>query len=255
MSKYKGYFVDLDGTIYRGKEPIPAGKRFIEKLQANHVPFLLLTNNTTKTPKAVQANLAMNFDIQVEEANIYTATLAAIDYMKDIALGDKVFVVGEMDLKQMILEAGFKWEEERPDYVVVALDSYLTYEDLAKATLAIQKGAHFIGTNPDKNIPTERGLMPGAGSIIQLVQTATRVEPTVIGKPNTTIMEKALERIGLSKKEVLMVGDNYDTDIQAGIQNKIDTLLVLSGFTQQEDVPKLPVPPTYVLNSLDEWEL
>ena len=123
----------------------------------------------------------------------------------------------------------------------------------AEATLAIQKGATFIGTNPDKNIPTERGLLPGAGSVISFVETATQTPPIYIGKPEAIIMDKAVEVLGLQKEEVIMVGDNYETDIQAGIRNNIDTLLVLSGFTKEEDVPGLPIPATYVKQSLDEW--
>lgn len=250
---YQGYLIDLDGTIYLGKEPIPAGKRFVERLQAAQIPYLFVTNNTTKSPQAVQANLATNFSLEVPLETIYTASLATIDYMKTKALGNKVYVIGEAGLIQSILAAGYQLEEEQPDYVVVGLDSQVTYEKLTVATLAIQNGAHFIGTNPDKNIPTERGLVPGAGSLLALLETATRVEPVIIGKPQAIIMEKALEQLGLTAEQVLMVGDNYETDIQAGLQNDIDTLLVLSGFTQVADVPMLPKAPTYVVESLDEW--
>lgn len=138
---------------------------------------------------------------------------------------------------------------------MIGLDTQLSYEELAIASLAIQNGAHFIGTNPDLNIPTERGLLPGAGSIIQLVQAATRVEPVIIGKPEAIIMDKALEVLGLEKSDAIMVGDNYLTDIRAGIDNGIDSLLVLTGFTQKDEVADLPVAPTFVVNSLDEWQL
>ncbi|EOT41969.1 TIGR01457 family HAD-type hydrolase [Enterococcus columbae] len=250
---YKGYLIDLDGTIYRGKELIPAGKRFVETLQEKNLPFLFVTNNTTKSPQTVQQRLANEFSIFVDSQTIYTATLATIDFMNEKALGKKVFVIGEAGLIDLILAAGYVWEEENPDYVVVGLDSQVTYEKFVQATLAIQKGAFFIGTNPDKNIPTERGLMPGAGSLIALIETATQKKATYIGKPEAIIMEKALARIGLKKEDVIMVGDNYETDIKSGINNGIDTLLVLTGFTKKEDVDSLPVAPTFVLNELDEW--
>jgi 4-nitrophenyl phosphatase len=251
---YKGYLIDLDGTIYLGKAPIPAAKGFVEELQRRQLPFLFVTNNTTKSPITVVNRLANEFDIHVNEAQVYTASLATIDFMKDDNKGNKVYVIGEAGLIDLILSAGFQWDEENPDYVVVGLDSQVTYEKLTIATLAIHRGATFIGTNPDKNIPTERGLEPGAGSLISLLETATRVKPIFIGKPEAVIMEKSLERIGLTKEEVIMVGDNYETDILSGINNGIDSLLVLSGFTPKEAVATLPVAPTYVLDSLEEWD-
>lgn len=253
--KYNGYLIDLDGTIYRGKELIPAGKRFVERLQAKNRPFLFVTNNTTKSPATVATHLKDAFGIQVTPNHIYTAALATIDYMRDEKKGNKVYIVGESDFIQLVLAAGFVWEEQTPDYVLVALDSDVTYEKLTTATLAIRQGTTFIGTNPDKNIPTERGLVPGAGSLIAFVETATQTKPIYIGKPEAIMLEKALDHIGLAKEEVVMVGDNYETDICLGLHNGADALLVLSGFTQKTDLPTLPQAPTYVLNSLDEWEI
>ena len=250
---YEGYLIDLDGTIYRGSEPIPAGRRFVEQLQARQIPFLFLTNNTTKTPETVANRLANEFSIHVGPETVYTATLATIDYLNAANKGKKVYVIGEPGLIEPILAAGYVWEEETPDYVVVGLDTDVTYEKFVVATLAIQKGATFIGTNPDKNIPTERGLLPGAGSVIAMIEASTQQKAIYIGKPEAIIMEKAVETLGMEKANVLMVGDNYTTDILAGINNGIDTLLVLSGFTQKADVPTLPVPPTYLVDSLDEW--
>lgn len=252
--KYNGYLIDLDGTIYLGTEIIPAGKRFVETLQKRDIPFLFVTNNTTKTPETVAKRLREEFSLKVEQNEIYTAALATVDFMKDAKKGSKVYVVGEVGLIQLILQAGFEWEETHPDYVVVGLDSEVTYEKLMKATLAIREGAMFIGTNPDKNIPTEKGLVPGAGSLIALIETATQQKPIFIGKPEAIIMEKALGHIQMEKSEVLMVGDNYETDIQSGLKNGIDSLLVLSGFTPKEAVPHLPKSPTYIVDSLDEWK-
>ena len=212
-----------------------------------------MTNNTTKTPETVANRLANEFSIHVGPETVYTATLATIDYLNDANKGKKVYVIGEPGLIEPILAAGYVWEEETPDYVVVGLDTDVTYEKFVVATLAIQKGATFIGTNPDKNIPTERGLLPGAGSVIAMIEASTQQKAIYIGKPEAIIMEKAVETLGMEKANVLMVGDNYTTDILAGINNGIDTLLVLSGFTQKADVPTLPVPPTYLVDSLDEW--
>lgn len=251
--KYKGYLIDLDGTIYKGKSRIPAGERFIARLQELGIPYLLVTNNTTRTPEMVQNMLASQFNVKTPLETIYTATMATVDYMNDMKRGKTAYVIGEKGLKDAIAQAGYQEDIEHPAYVVVGLDTDLTYEKLAIATLAIQKGAMFIGTNPDLNIPTERGLMPGAGSLINLLQSATRVEPVIIGKPKAIIMNKSLDVLGVPRHEAVMVGDNYLTDIMAGIKNDIATLLVTTGFTKPEEVPNLPVQPDHVLASLDEW--
>ncbi|HEP1437684.1 TIGR01457 family HAD-type hydrolase [Streptococcus pyogenes] len=252
---YKGYLIDLDGTIYQGKNRIPAGERFIKRLQERGIPYLLVTNNTTRTPEMVQSMLANQFHVETSIETIYTATMATVDYMNDMNRGKTAYVIGETGLKSAIAAAGYVEELENPAYVVVGLDSQVTYETLAIATLAIQKGALFIGTNPDLNIPTERGLMPGAGALNALLEAATRVKPVFIGKPNAIIMNKSLEVLGIQRSEAVMVGDNYLTDIMAGIQNDIATILVTTGFTRPEEVPTLPIQPDHVLSSLDEWRL
>ncbi|HEP3273585.1 TPA: TIGR01457 family HAD-type hydrolase [Streptococcus pyogenes] len=252
---YKGYLIDLDGTIYQGKNRIPAGERFIKRLQERGIPYLLVTNNTTRTPEMVQSMLANQFHVETGIETIYTATMATVDYMNDMNRGKTAYVIGETGLKSAIAAAGYVEELENPAYVVVGLDSQVTYEMLAIATLAIQKGALFIGTNPDLNIPTERGLMPGAGALNALLEAATRVKPVFIGKPNAIIMNKSLEVLGIQRSEAVMVGDNYLTDIMTGIQNDIATILVTTGFTRPEEVPTLPIQPDHVLSSLDEWRL
>lgn len=252
---YKGYLIDLDGTIYQGKNRIPAGERFIKRLQERGIPYLLVTNNTTRTPEMVQSMLANQFHVETGIETIYTATMATVDYMNDMNRGKTAYVIGETGLKSAIAAAGYVEELENPAYVVVGLDSQVTYEMLAIATLAIQKGALFIGTNPDLNIPTERGLMPGAGALNALLEAATRVKPVFIGKPNAIFMNKSLEVLGIQRSEAVMVGDNYLTDIMAGIQNDIATILVTTGFTRPEEAPTLPIQPDHVLSSLDEWRL
>lgn len=247
--------IDLDGTLYKGKDRIPAGERFIERLQDKGIPYLLVTNNTTRTPEMVQEMLANQFNIVTPLETIYTATMATVDYMNDMARGKTAYVIGETGLKTAIAQAAYTEDVENPAYVVVGLDSKVTYDKLATATLAVQKGALFIGTNPDLNIPTERGLMPGAGSLVALIEAATRIQPVFIGKPNAIIMNKALEILNIDRKDALMVGDNYLTDIMAGIQNDIASLLVTTGFTAAEEVPTLPIQPSHVIASLEEWDL
>lgn len=250
---YKGYLIDLDGTIYKGKDRIPAGEAFVHELQKRDIPYLFVTNNTTRTPEMVQTMLAEQFDINTPVESIYTASLATVDYMDELNRGKTAYVIGEAGLKTAVREAGYEEDELNPAYVVVGLDTQLTYDKLVTATLAIQKGAVFIGTNPDLNIPTERGLLPGAGTFIALLEKATRVKSIVIGKPEAIIMDKSLERLGVKREEAIVVGDNYLTDIRAGIDNHIATLLVTTGFTKPEEVADLPISPDHVLSSLAEW--
>lgn len=256
MKKYQAYMIDLDGTIYRGKEKIPAAKRLVERLQAAQLPFLFVTNNSTQTPDKVVANLANNFDIHVTTANVFTSALATADYLADLEPSKRtVYAIGEHGLKQALVQRGFSFDEEHPDYVVVGLDYDATYHKFELATLAIKNGAQFVGTNADTNLPNERGLVPGAGSLIALVERATQRKAVYIGKPETIIMEKALAVLNLPKENVAMVGDNYLTDIQAGINFGMDTILVYTGVATKEFVAQQTVQPTHQINSLDEWEV
>ena len=173
--KYKGYLIDLDGLLFiRGKTESQQ-EAFVHELQKRDIPYLFVTNNTTRTPESVQDMLAQNFNIDTPLSTVYTATLATIDYMNDLGLERQSMSFGESGLKEAIKAAGYVEDKENPAYVVVGLDWQVDYEKFATATL-LSKGAHFIGTNPDLNIPTERGLLPGAGSLITLLEVATRGE-------------------------------------------------------------------------------
>lgn len=257
MKKYKGYFIDLDGTVYAGKKRIPAAKRFIERLQQAEIPFLFVTNNSTQLPRDVVKNLADNHDIHVKPENVYTSGMATVDFMNEHkhVESPSVYIVGEIGLKQVILANHYRLDAEHPDYVVVGLDSDLTYEKLSEAVLAVRSGSTFIGTNPDTNIPKERGMMPGAGSVVKFVEYATQTEPIMIGKPKARIIDSAIKKIDLEKSDVLMVGDNYNTDIKAGINADVDTLLVYTGLSTNEQVAKETIQPTYQIDSLDDWRL
>jgi 4-nitrophenyl phosphatase len=259
LNKYRGYFIDLDGTIYAGKKKIPAAKRFIERLQQNHIKFLFVTNNTTKMPSDVVKNLRDNHDIYVNVSNVYTAGLATADYVFQDAETNNydktAYVVGEKGLVTALNNRGFQITDKQPSYVIVGLNRKVTYDQLNQAVLLVRQGSILIGTNPDSNIPTEKGMQPGAGSLVKLVEYATQQDAILVGKPETVIMENALHKIGLKKDEVVMVGDNYMTDISAGINCGMDTLLVYTGLSTPEQVAHQEIKPTNEINSLDEWKI
>lgn len=252
--EYAGYLIDLDGTMYNGNQIIEEAADFVERLRKANKPFLFLTNNSTANPTAVSEKLKQVSNVEAYPEEVFTSTKATITYLHKTN-AKRIYVIGEAGLLEGLEAANFELADHDVDAVVVGLDSHVDYQKLEKATLLIQAGAEFIGTNPDTNMPTERGLVPGNGALIAFLEASTGKEATVIGKPEAIIMEAALEQIGLRKDEVLMVGDNYTTDIQAGIRNGIDTLLVLTGFTHKDEVASLPTPATYVVNTLDEWDI
>ena len=247
MKDYQGYFIDLDGTTYKGKKQIPAAGRFIKRLQDAKKEVLFVTNNSTRTPDFVAENLRENHNINVTAENIYTTAIATADYLQSIAtVKSKIYVIGESGLKLALEKRGFILTDDQPEYVVVGLDTSVTYEKLEKAVLLIRNGAKFIGTNADSNLPNERGMVPGAGSIVKLVEYATQVKPVMIGKPEAIIMKMALERVKLPKERVIMVGDNYHTDIEAAINVGMDSLLVYTGLSRPEEVIKEKIRQTKI---------
>ncbi|KGL37490.1 HAD family hydrolase [Listeria newyorkensis] len=255
MVKYDGYLIDLDGTMYLGSEPIPEAQGFIEKLDQAHIPYLYVTNNSSKTPEQVAATLR-KFDIPATTNQVFTTSQATVQFMLEQADRKKtVYLIGEEGVRHEIEKAGFELTAENPDFVVMGIDRDINYEKLATATMAVRAGAMFISTNGDAAIPTERGLLPGNGSITSVVAIATGMKPIFIGKPEAIIMEQAIAKLGVKKERVIMVGDNYETDILAGIRYGIDTLIVHTGFTSPEQLATKEVQPIHRVMKLSEWEL
>ncbi|NEU30078.1 TIGR01457 family HAD-type hydrolase [bacterium LRH843] len=252
MKQYKGFLIDLDGTIYRGIEKIDEAVQFVKELDRRKIPYLFVTNNSTKRPDQVAEFLRL-MGVPVTEEHIFTSSMATASYITDLKEQASIYVIGEEGLQHSLVHEGHKLVEDEAEYVVIGLDRALTYEKLAKASLQVRQGATFIATNGDAALPTERGLMPGNGSIVSVVSVSTGVQPTFIGKPESIIIEQALEVIGTAKEETIMVGDNYHTDILAGIHGGIDTLMVYTGVSTRDQVGSYHEKPTYELNSLGEW--
>lgn len=254
MKDYKGYLIDLDGTMYKGSEQIAEAASFINRLVEKGIPYLFVTNNSSRTPAQVAAKLR-DFDIKTEDHQVFTTSQATANYIYEQKKGASVYTIGEEGLRTALAEKDFKEAREDADYVVIGIDREITYEKLAVACLAVRNGAKFISTNGDIAIPTERGLLPGNGSLTSVVAVSTQTRPTFIGKPESIIMEQALKVLGTEKTETLMVGDNYDTDILAGMNAGMDTLLVHTGVTTKELLGQYKVKPTYTVDTLDQWEI
>lgn len=253
MKQYKGYIIDLDGTMYRGNQVIKDAIPFIQTLIENDFSYVFLTNNSTMTVEQVADKLT-NMGIHATPQNICTTSMATATYIKRQNPHARCYVIGEEGLRDAIKKAGLQLvDDENCDYVVIGLDRSITYEKLAIGSLALQRGATFVSTNSDVAIPGERGLLPGNGSLTSVLAVATGKKPIFIGKPEEIIVNEALKLVGTKRADTLLVGDNYDTDIKAGIHAGIDTLMVFTGVTPFESYETLEEKPTHYVKSLKEW--
>lgn len=252
MKHYQGFLIDLDGTMYRGSEKIAEAVQFVKELERRNIPYLFVTNNSTKRPEQV-ASVLQTMDVPATADHIFTTSMATATYISEQQNRARIYAIGEEGLRFALAQEGHELANEGADYVVMGLDRDITYEKLAKAALNIRAGATFIATNADVALPTERGLLPGNGSLVSVVSVSSGVDPTFIGKPESIIVEQALEVIGTPKAETLMIGDNYHTDILAGIRAGMDTLIVYTGVSTKEQVSSYVDKPTHEVNSLSEW--
>lgn len=253
LKTYDGYLIDLDGTMYLGTEKIKEAAPFVRALRQAEIPYLFVTNNSSMEPREI-ADVLDKHHIPATEDHIFTSSMATASFIKEHHHEARCYVIGEQGLVQALQQEGIAQTTAHPSHVVVGIDRALTYEKLAQACVAIRGGAMFIATNQDAAIPTERGLLPGNGAITAAIRESTGVEPNWIGKPSSIIMKQALERLGVGN-DVIMIGDNYATDIMAGMQAGIDTLLVCTGVTDKQEVNDLPVQPTYVIDNLAQWHV
>lgn len=239
LREIRGVLLDVDGVLYRGNQVIPGAREFLDFLTREGIPFVYLTNNSTLSPQDYAARLrAKGFPATAEQV-VGSAEATARLLTREHPDRPQVLVVGEKGLIEVLAEAGFPItsDGDQAEVVVVGLDRGLTYSKLAEATYAIRRGAPFYGTNPDRTFPTERGLAPGGGAILAALEAATDRPPIIAGKPEAPIFHLALERLGLSPREALMVGDRVETDILGARRVGIWTALVLTGVTREPPPP------------------
>jgi len=252
VKNYEGYLIDLDGTMYRGEEKIEAASRFVKSLENSEIPYLFVTNNSSRTPKQV-ANKLLSMDIPATPDHVFTTSMATANYIAKQYAKARILMIGEEGLELALEEKGMELVDDNVDVVVMGIDRNITYKKLSKACLAVRSGATFISTNGDVAIPTEQGLLPGNGAFTSVVEISTGVQPIFIGKPEPIIVNQALEVLGTSLEKTVMVGDNYHTDIMAGINAGLDTIIVHTGVTSKEHLATVTIQPTWSIHSLDEW--
>ena len=244
----------MDGVLYRGAEVLPGVKELLDALTLRERPVMLATNNSMSTPEAYERKLAaMGLDIPASA--VITSALATRDYLlRTLPEGAGIYVIGMPALREQLFEGTpfhpVQYGEEQPAAVVIGLDLEFTYAKLKAAHEAIQRGALFIATNADSTLPTEAGLVPGAGSIVAALAAASGQRPIVIGKPETPMLETAMTRMGAQPEETVMLGDRLDTDILAGERAGMPTVLVLTGVSTREDLSSAEALPDVVVSDL-----
>ena len=249
----RAVIADMDGVLWRGSEPLPGLHEFFRFLFERRLEFALATNNSRNTPVDYVNKLAVLGVHGIEPRHIVTSGTATVSALKaEYPAGTGIYVVGGDGLKQLLIKAGFKLVEREAELVVCGIDFDLTYNKVKTATLLIRSGARFIGTNPDSSFPSPEGLVPGAGSILALLKSASGHKPTIIGKPARGMFEAALRTVGTRPNETLMIGDRIGTDIAGAQALGIRTALVMTGVETAASLPASAVQPDAVFAGLPE---
>jgi NagD protein len=239
----------MDGVLVREEHALPGATEFLQRLVDQERPFLVLTNNSIFTPRDLSARLKRS-GLSVPEASIWTSALATASFLENQLTGGSAYVIGEAGLTTALHEVGYTLTDHEPDFVVLGETRTYSFTAITKAIRLILGGARFIATNPDVSGPSAEGPLPATGSVAAMITKATGREPYFVGKPNPMMFRSALNRIAAHSESTMMVGDRMDTDVVAGIEAGLDTILVLTGSTTVADIERYPFRPGRVLDSI-----
>lgn len=245
------YVIDMDGVIYHGHRLIPGAAEFVERLRSGGHKFLFLTNNSQWTPRDLRHRLEA-MGIEVPEESFHTSALATAEFLKVQRPGGTAYVIGGAGLTNALYAAGYTLTERDPDYVVVGDTRSYDYEKIERAIRLILRGAKFVATNLDLTGPSEEGIQPACGALVAPIELATGRKPYFVGKPNPLMMRTALRKLDAHSAEAFMVGDRMDTDIIAGTEAGMRTILVLSGVSTRETIEQFSYRPTYIFENVGQ---
>ena len=245
------FICDMDGVIYHGNRIIPHVEDFVKWLRENDKKFLFLTNSSERSPRELAQKLG-RMGLEVDESHFYTSALATASFLASQCKGGSVYVIGEPGLTFALYEAGFSMNDVNPDYVVFGETRSLNYEKIEKAVRLVMNGAKLIGTNSDLTAPAENGIIPACRALVAPIEMTTGKNAYFVGKPNPLMMRHALKQLGCHRIEAAIIGDRMDTDIVAGIESELDTVLVLSGVSTVDTVSSFPYRPKYILRDVGE---
>ena len=247
----QGFICDMDGVIYHGSKLLPGVREFIDWLDANQKNYLFLTNSSERSPRELQQKL-LRMGLQVDVRHFYTSALATANFLSSQCPDGSAYVIGEPGLISALYDVGFTMNDVNPDYVVVGETLNYNFDKILKAVQLVLKGAKLIGTNPDVTGPVESGIAPATRALIAPIEMATGKQAYFIGKPNPLMMRTAQKRLGIHSADTCIIGDRMDTDIVAGIEAQMETVLVLSGVTTREMISLYPYRPSIVLDGVGD---
>lgn len=240
-----GFICDMDGVVYHGNKILPGVAEFVNWMIDNNKRFVFLTNSPEKTPHELSMKLA-RMGLEVDADHFYTSALATAAFLSSQKPGCTAYVIGEAALTKALYDQGIYMNDVNPDYVVVGETRSYSFEKIEKAIELVNNGAKLIGTNPDICGPAEKGIMPATGALIAPIELSTGRKAYFVGKPNPLMLRQGLRKIDCHSSEIVFIGDRMDTDIIAGIESNVDTVLVLSGMHQMEDIDRFPFRPKYI---------
>jgi NagD protein len=249
----QNFIIDMDGVLVRGKAPVAGASEFIQQLKETDSEFLVLTNNPLYTPRDL-AHRLQTLGLAIPPERIFTSAMATASFLENQRPKGTAYVIGESGLTEAIHKVGYVITEIHPDYVVLGETHTYNIAMITKGIRLIVDGARFIATNPDTSGPSERGIVPACGAMAALMEKASGKAPFFVGKPNPLMMRSALNYLNVHSEDTVMIGDRMDTDIVAGVESGMRTILVLSGVTGREDVERYPYRPTTILDSVADIE-
>lgn len=245
------FIIDMDGVIYHGNRLLPGAAEFVAWLKGKSKKFLFLTNSSERSPAELSQKLA-RLGIEVDSSHFYTSALATAAFLASQKPNGSAYVIGEPGLIHAMYEAGYTMNNVNPDYVVVGEARSYTLDTIEKAVSLVLGGARLIGTNPDLTGPGEKGLVPACGALLAPIEMATGRKAYFVGKPNPLMMRHAIRKLGVTREETAIIGDRMDTDIVAGIESDMETVLVLSGVTNQTELASFAYAPLHILEGVFE---
>lgn len=249
IKEKSGFIIDMDGVIYHGNKLLPGVNEFFAWLEESGKKYLFLTNASERTPKELQEKLK-RLGITIGEDHFYTSALATASFLSSQIPKGSAYIIGDAGLINALYSVGYTMNNVNPDYVVVGETRGYNFEKIEQAINLVLKGARLIGTNPDISGPVETGITPSTKALVAPIEIVTGKKAYYIGKPNPLMMRIALKRLGCKREEAIVIGDRMDTDIRAGLESEIDTLLVLSGISSRKTIDQFPYQPHFILDGV-----